>query len=167
MDGSQYVRYGGSTYWKETVPSQDASFRKLAIGTRKPVTIEYTNLEGITKRSINGHTFFVVPSLSDGSVAIPTIPVATSSSGVHILSVAPVPARDELTVHFAATANTDVTVQVVNPFGEPLTTTYVQSDASGAMNSVHIPLGALQNGMYTIMLTANGVVSSQMVPVIR
>jgi hypothetical protein len=82
---------------------------------------------------------------------------ATTAVAAADLNIYPNPTTDEVTVELTATTNTLVDVKVVDMSGR--TVKQIQSNIFEGVNNISLSLGDLANGIYTIQVVDNGVVS--------
>jgi hypothetical protein len=68
------------------------------------------------------------------------------------LSVAPLPARQEITVHVPSALQSDCTIELIDAFGNIVATYSRHGD-----EYVQLPLAGLASGMYIVRAHANGI----------
>jgi hypothetical protein len=102
-------------------------------------------------------TMTAFSSSSNWTTATSRAAEATTAVATADLNIYPNPTTDEVTVEFTSTANSIVDVKVVDMSGRVIK--QIQSNIFEGVNNVSLSLGDLANGIYTVQVVENGVVS--------
>lgn len=168
LDGSVYTHYTGSSYWVEATASSDKSFKNIACRKSPPRIIEYTDLSGVTKRSIDGSLFFVVPTIEQGSVKrIEEVQDITSSNSLRINSVAPMPANSELLISYSSKSNSQVELKLLNNVGDVVFTTVQHGTVQTGAQKCTIHLSGIDSGMYTLVVDSGEGIATTSIAIIK
>jgi hypothetical protein len=155
--------------WTAVAGASYYNVRHRKVGATSWITgTAATNTKNIAGLTANTNYEFQVQAVCPGAVTAwsPSTTWTTSSSRAAStttavkaadLNVYPNPTTDEVTVEFSADAASMGEVKVVDMSGR--TVKQIQSDIFEGVNQVSLSLGDLANGIYTIQVVNNGVVS--------